>query len=739
MDPAIERSEPDEARPSKRVRLEAPLAVTEAVQEEIYDDSDWADIYDNPNPPPTNVPEAPSQPIEEKHTAGQSTDIEAKTEDGVPLEAIDNSGDDLVSREEPEAGADKVSEQVLNETTVVETEEPWQDEDEVSRYLYGGTPVKRGDAQTDVENGHITPSKSQPDQDSHTIPPVSKPNEDPEFVAAAEAQKKDENAEWQLDSDAEDSSDSDSDSSSDDSSDDSDSGSEGGYEMLDPATAAKILMAGEGDDGGNAKDKNGDHQPRTANEVKDEIVPKPDVVVTENMKITYLGTVERTVDNLILIKAATPGEYQVLESGSVLCKENREVLGAVAETFGRVQEPMYSVAFTNSQEIEDMGMSYGSTVYYVDDHSKFVFTQPLKNLKGTDASNIHDEEVGEDEVEFSDDEKEAEYKRMKKEAKKGGRGGLSRAAFNEERETGGYEPATGPAFINGTDVPQQQYGGGMNYDDEDVQDEFYSPLKRPDNLSQLMAGGAPPPMPPRGNFGGRGGRGDRGRGRGDRGRGRGGFDNRKQRGGRGGHFFDDPNGGGGQQNGHRGAAHSFPDRHNNSNNRRGNKNKNQFSRRQSNASHSSSPPPQQHYQQGQPYQHPHQHQNHQPSQQQYQQQPSTYQFNGYTFQYGNQPPPQAPSQQPGYYNQQHPASQGQAGSIPAGSYVNPAFFQNQHTQPQYHQSQQPAYGGYPPQQYQQYAQPGAPPPQQQQQFPPQADLAQIMRQLENYQQQQQQR
>jgi H/ACA ribonucleoprotein complex non-core subunit NAF1 len=33
--------------------------------------------------------------------------------------------------------------------------------------------------------------------------------------------------------------------------------------------------------------------------------------------------------------------------------------------------------------------------------------------KGNDASNIYDEEVGEGELDFSDDEKEAEWKRQK--------------------------------------------------------------------------------------------------------------------------------------------------------------------------------------------------------------------------------------------------------------------------------------------------------------------------------------
>jgi H/ACA ribonucleoprotein complex non-core subunit NAF1 len=44
-----------------------------------------------------------------------------------------------------------------------------------------------------------------------------------------------------------------------------------------------------------------------------------------------------------------------------------------------------------------------------------VFVDRLKLTKGSDASNAHDEEPGEDEVEFSDDEHESAYKRMLKE------------------------------------------------------------------------------------------------------------------------------------------------------------------------------------------------------------------------------------------------------------------------------------------------------------------------------------
>ena len=46
--------------------------------------------------------------------------------------------------------------------------------------------------------------------------------------------------------------------------------------------------------------------------------------------------------------------------------------------------------------------------------SNFVFLSHLKRLKGSDASNAHDEEPGEDELEFSDDEAEREHKRALK-------------------------------------------------------------------------------------------------------------------------------------------------------------------------------------------------------------------------------------------------------------------------------------------------------------------------------------
>lgn len=333
----------------------------------------------------------------------------------------------------------------------------------------------------------------------------SKMADDEEFMRAAEANRGDASAEWQLDSSDAETSDTSSGSDSDSDTDDDEDDDEG--VLLDPEEQARILMreeAADGDTGGVVSKA----PLRTANEKPEEKIEKPNVVVTPDMKITELGDVEAIVDNLVLIKGKTSGEYQVLEMGSVLCLADRTVIGAVAETLGRVQEPRYAVGFTNANEVGEAGITRGTVIYYVDQHSTYVFTQPLRGIKGSDASNMHDEEVLGEEMEFSDDEAEAEYKRNIKRAKQaardesGGRGAHSRIGRVERRGDG---------------IKADYPTGGINYDDVEETD-MYTPLARPENLYEMMSTGRAPveERNPAGR-GARGGRGRFGRGRDDRG------------------------------------------------------------------------------------------------------------------------------------------------------------------------------------------------------------------------------
>lgn len=338
-----------------------------------------------------------------------------------------------------------------------------------------------------------------------------------------------EGAEWEVDSSPYVSSDSD--DSSDTTSDNSDDeDADGDYAMLDPEEQARILMAGDGgsDDEGDKKGKSDGGHLRTANEKVEEIIPKPDIVVTPEMPILELGIVEGVIERTVLVRATVPSEYQVVESNSLLCLADRSVVGVVAEPLGRVEQPMYTIRFTNDDEIKEAGLfERGTKVYYVPAHSTFVFTQPLKAVKGSDASNFHDEEVGDEEMEFSDDEAEAEHKRqlkMKRQGRRddgGGRGRGRGGRGNYQR--GGRQEYRAPSSDAGS-----VYGGAsvISYDDVPAgADEGYTPLTRPPNLNEMMAGVQREPLEGShhtNNYSERGeGRG-RGRGRGRGGRSRGG-------------------------------------------------------------------------------------------------------------------------------------------------------------------------------------------------------------------------
>ncbi|KAH8680761.1 Gar1/Naf1 RNA binding region-domain-containing protein [Xylariales sp. PMI_506] len=307
--------------------------------------------------------------------------------------------------------------------------------------------------------------------------------------------------EWEEDSSPYESS---SDSSSSDDSDDDDD-SDDGKALLNPEEMARILMeAGSDDEGeGRAKGSASASQLRTKNEQPEVIVPKPDVTITPEMKIEELGEIEYIVESSVVIKAKTSGEYRVLDSGSVLFTEDRTVIAALADLIGSVREPRYTALFTNAEDIQSLNLSLGTKIYYTPEHATFVFTEPLKGLRGTDASNLHDEEIGDEEIEFSDDEKEAAHKREQKEkrrARHGGRGG-------------------GGSSSRGAPGAAQDASAGSNslkYDDDD-EDGPYRPLSRPSNFGQAAPGtfthGSTPgqEQPQSGTF--RGGRGGRGRGR----------------------------------------------------------------------------------------------------------------------------------------------------------------------------------------------------------------------------------
>ncbi len=225
-------------------------------------------------------------------------------------------------------------------------------------------------------------------------------------------------AEWEADSSPYESSSSDSESSSDDESD---------ADIRSVQETARLLMeAGDGsDDDEDGKRGKGQStaQVRSKNEVSEPVPPKPDVEITPEDPIDLLGAVLHSVENSVIIRGEWGDSHRVLDDGSLLCRQDRTVLGIVADVIGNVRQPMYIIRFPKEEDVAGEGIEPGMAVYYSVKHAKFVFTDALRSIKGSDASNLYDEEVGDEEMEFSDDEKEQAHKREQKGFKGKRRGG----------------------------------------------------------------------------------------------------------------------------------------------------------------------------------------------------------------------------------------------------------------------------------------------------------------------------
>ncbi|KAJ2732798.1 hypothetical protein IW152_003522 [Coemansia sp. BCRC 34962] len=203
----------------------------------------------------------------------------------------------------------------------------------------------------------------------------------------------------------------DSDSSELDSSSSSDSDMEDESED-DRANVLKMIAEGEDDD---EDQQPSNSAPATRNEILDPLIPE--LTMTElpaTAQLTSLGAIHSIVANSVIIQAHISGERHVLDSESVLCFDNRRVLGLIYDVFGPVSRPMYTVRLRG--EVDRSQVVVGRRVFFSPGWVRMLVTEKLR-VKGTDASNEYDEEVDEDAMEFSDDEKELLHRRRAKKAR----------------------------------------------------------------------------------------------------------------------------------------------------------------------------------------------------------------------------------------------------------------------------------------------------------------------------------
>lgn len=177
---------------------------------------------------------------------------------------------------------------------------------------------------------------------------------------------------------------------------------------------------------------------QTKNEINETDVIIPDISeVGPEEILEKVGEIMSVMVNLVIVRGepserANKGSEQALDSDTLLVFEDRKVMGYVRivqsccgtllkemniqiyETFGPTSQPLYQVKFSNGYPLDPEKMRIARKVFHVPKRSHFVFLSQIKQMKGSDASNVHDEEPAEHELEFSDDEAEAAFKSILK-------------------------------------------------------------------------------------------------------------------------------------------------------------------------------------------------------------------------------------------------------------------------------------------------------------------------------------
>ena len=150
-------------------------------------------------------------------------------------------------------------------------------------------------------------------------------------------------------------------------------------------------------------------------------------------------------------------KHNPLSEGSILwITDSRSPLGLVDEIFGPVKNPYYKVRYNSESEVPS-GIHAGSSISFVQEFAHHVLNDKDLYKRGYDASGANDEEMS-DEAEFSDDEKEAEYRRMQKMSKRGLDGQKVR---NKKNNGKGVKNRDGPWRNAQPSSQPQQIGAGQ--------------------------------------------------------------------------------------------------------------------------------------------------------------------------------------------------------------------------------------------------------------------------------------
>jgi len=119
---------------------------------------------------------------------------------------------------------------------------------------------------------------------------------------------------------------------------------------------------------------------------------------------------------MIVIKADLTSP--ALDADTAFFLDDKTFIGKVFDTFGPVKCPFYSIRMSS---VSLANIKNETIVYfapYNENLTKYVFTEQLKKMKGSDASWMHNHEPTSGQLDYSDDEEERRMKKERKEERK---------------------------------------------------------------------------------------------------------------------------------------------------------------------------------------------------------------------------------------------------------------------------------------------------------------------------------
>ena len=142
--------------------------------------------------------------------------------------------------------------------------------------------------------------------------------------------------------------------------------------------------------------------------------------ITDNDKFEECGKIKNIVENKILMESINNNLSKILNLDNIIFLSNKQHIGFIDDVIGQIDNPVYIIKIYPKLIEEKIleKIKIDDKLYYCSNKINVINAIELKNKnKGCDASNAFDEEVSENEKDYSDDEEEVNAKIKRKNRK----------------------------------------------------------------------------------------------------------------------------------------------------------------------------------------------------------------------------------------------------------------------------------------------------------------------------------